>query len=767
MTPQKRALLVNWTLVIAAVAALVVVVVTERVWTSEELTARSEHLVVGFRAREVERIVVTAGDKRVVVERGGTTGAATMAGDLGNSTVRNTASDELGARWVATEPFQGEAEEAAVDSLLRAIEFATVLRQVPNDGFDRARAGLDTPAHVIELHLGSTRTRVRFGGQAPTPANARYVEVAGEGTVNKGVYVISATTADELRVAPDEFRIRQLVPYAASKLRSVHLRTPADPTADGPVQLELTSDEGLWTVELNGTSVRLAHSAWERLFAAFARSHADIILEPETARTDTPLGPEQIEVVLTPTADNQAAARLRFGGVCPLDEKLELAIRLEPEPLAACVKPLFLQSFLTEPSTLADLSLFSFQPDEVEEWTVTQDDAVLEVARRADGWIMRRPQAGLVERQLGNARLDQLLELSGELLAERPPATELLSEVRMRSGGESNQQVREQRVEVYLTQGYGGQSDVFEIIVRRLQDGAWLRLPARGLRLLTPDALLLKQTQVVELDAKAISGFSLRTAEWTQNVAVSDSGDVCRYRIPQAATVDRALCSDAVDALRNLRAQAWVSEQDTGEFGLQKPRVQAQVQTTTDAGYEIVVGALAVGGGYYARLQSDPAVFTVARSFVDTITTLMLDRSPFMLQPEKLEALTLVTPERTVTLRRLGQEFVQRSAAGDGSTGLKLSRGQIEAVMDALSLLRPEAAVALVGVFDAQSNRRYGFERPLLEVRPSDGTGWIVGAGDVYRDVSIFYARIRGSEAGAVFALPRQAVHRILDALSG
>lgn len=754
MKPQRRALIVNGFLVLAALTSVALVVLTDRAWTTAELSARAEHLVVGFRSHEVRRFTITEGDKTVIVERDGEVVPTQTAPTPEGSDAEGGAPAH---RWVVREPFQGEAEEAAADALLRAVEFATVLRAVPEPSVDRAAFGLDQPERVIELELGESKTRLRFGAAAPSPEGARYVEVAGEGTRNKGVFVISRTTAEELHVAPDEFRIRQLIPYAASKLRSVTL------LAAGVPALELKRQRDVWTVQMEGQWLRLEAAARERLFTAFARSHADLILPSEFPHPSE-LTAEQVEVQLTPMAPGAQPLRLRFGGPCPDDPQLELALRLSPDPLAACVKPLFIRSFIEEAGALVDTALFSFLSNEVEQWRIMAPDQTLEVARRENGWWMRQPQQGRVEAGLGNARLESLLELRGEL-SSPPEGFELRSTVITDTGGETEEQVRTERVEVYLPPGSSA-TVISDLYVKRLQDSAWLKLPPHALHQLTPDALLLKDTQLSAIDAKQFSSFTVTTPQWSHEVEVRE--ERCSFRRPEGMAMDQALCQEAIEALGNLRARAWVSEGDTGKFGLQTPRVQATWQTGSEQA-ALTIGERSPDGGYYARVASEPAVFTVSRSMVDTLTTLLLDRSPFMLQPEDVRRLTLLTSQYGVALRRLGQSFVQTplTASHAGRAEIKLSPGQIEALVDALSFVRPEAAVAMgAGTSRAAQDRRYGFDRPLLRVLSSDGTGWVVGAGDIYRDVSIYYARLIGGADDAVFALPRQSVQRILDVLS-
>jgi hypothetical protein len=69
----------------------------------------------------------------------------------------------------------------------------------PGDGTPRvthlaeggAQFGLDDPMLVIHVDMGNMRYRLRLGVEAPSPKGAHYLEIAGEGTPNKAVVLVS------------------------------------------------------------------------------------------------------------------------------------------------------------------------------------------------------------------------------------------------------------------------------------------------------------------------------------------------------------------------------------------------------------------------------------------------------------------------------------------------------------------------------------------------------------------------------------------------
>jgi hypothetical protein len=743
-------------LVVAGVAALVVLL-TQTLWTSAEREARSTHLVVGFRTDEVDRIEVLAPGKRVLIERD-----APVGQDLGR--VEQGAESETPARFRVIEPFQGEAEEAAVDGFLRAVELATTIRRVDDATFDRSAAGLDTPGHLVHLTMGKVEVRLRFGNEAPSPKGAWYVEVAGQGVANKGVYVISQSTAVDLRVTPDAFRVKQLVPYGASGLREVVLRQIALPD----VRLHYDDSHAGWRVNYGARQVRVNRLAWERLFAAFSRSELERVVDLDTL-SNRPSSAVEVEFV--PKNGEHPATKIVFGGQCPGSPELDLATRIAPDKVAGCTRALHLDTFVGQPESLVDEGLLSFRTDEIEEVVVSRGEQVLELARKDAAWVMRRPQEGTVEREVGQAFIQTLASLGGELSAP-PERFETDVKVVVRTGGDTQASVREQVFELTVPNAEG-------VFVHRMDDDVWLKVAPGVAQRLLPFDLLLRKSALNSFEAKELKNIVLATPAWLQRVSISEQGKGCTLEAPAGYEIEPSLCLDVIDALRTLRAQSWVAASRDGQFGFESPTARVEWTLQDNNPRVLVVGGKAKGGAYYAILDESGPVFTLGDTFVRAFTTLLVSRAAFALDPELLQSVNVQTRERKVALTRLGDDFVVKNITSNERAFDAL---QVRALVDALSLLKPEAAVELVGALTPAraprpsgglSKAQLGLATPVLEVMAVQSgangeavtTHFKVGIGDVYRDVSVFYAEPITDEPHALFVLPRASVARVLEAL--
>lgn len=787
-TPQVRRRWVNWSLVVAATLSVGAAIATRNTWSSAERMVRGDHLVVGYRDAEIRRVTLSTSGQRLVLERAESQTNPSNGLPSANDDLADLADEGTEPRWQFVEPYQGEADEAAVDALLRAIEFAPFLRKVDEANFDRHAAGLDAPVQSIELEMGEVRTRLHVGANAPVPANARYVEVGGEGTANKGVYVVSESTAKELLVSPDAFRVRQVVPYGATSLERVTLR-------HGGAQVVLVAGpSGDWRIEVGGKSVRLDRDAVQRLFATLARSRAEHfvsnVTEPAAASVDA---------TFVPKSKDKPALRVRFGGVCPTDSSLELARADVPGAAAACTVPLHLDSFVTQLPELLERRLFSQRLDGVEELALAAGERRLELSRRQEGWTMRTPRAGTVDRDVGDAFVESILDVKGELVPKPEGALSPFATLTVLEAGADDRSERREVVTVFGASAAAGATNeaAAPLFAQRAADDVWLLLSSKQRTLFVPNGLLLESPQLLELDAPHIGSVRIETREWVQAFDNVGKPPECKMSEPAGYRADSALCLDVVDELRVLRAKRWVAENDNGSFGFNQPTLRVAFTTRSPGGEPpahehpsadghdheqspqdpetgpgqppdtvaaervLLVGGRAADGAYYAQLSPNPAVFTLRASVVDALSALVVDRSAFLFDPQTVQSLVLRAGAREVTLRRLGDQLTGTDVADQAT------------LVDALSMLRPEGAVALVKSGKAEAAPEvYGFQRPILDVKMTRRVDdrmqedrWVVGRGDVFRDVAIFYVMPVSTQPSAVFVVPRQIVQRVLDAL--
>lgn len=796
MTSTRRSLITNWTLVGIAFALIITVVFTSDAITSSESESRKRHLLVRFSAEDVAGISITSPDGDVQIQRS-----------------KNSATTD---RWLLAPPLAGPAEEAVVDQLIRNARFATWLRQVETAAVDRRAMGFDRPTQVVEFQLAERRYRLRLGDLAPSPAGARYLEVAGEGAPNKGIYVVSGSTAKDFELSPSDFLERQLVPLAGSELSRLvlthgkvqlafsrydahfRLSTEGDSAGAGSAGDD-TGSEGVNAGKAGVDGMRVDRFRMDRLLAAAARLQAKPLVDVERAKR---LQQSEDLVRLEFHADERPKDKSRLlpsqvnvtvGGVCPDDPTLRLAVRHQPEPRAGCVPNSDLPVLVGSAAQWVDRRLFQARADEIEEVRIVEGNRTLELARSDDGLIMREPTAGRVEPDVGRQRLSELSELTGTMVTDpvdRASALQQLvasqEKIRLTRTMPAPESTSNEVVRLSPRDGGGW-------YVQREDDGAVLAVSARATPLFAANALLIKSRQLLDIPAENV--LRVTTTYPQQELKQVRRGAYELVR-PSGYEVDGALAYDLVAALSQLRVERWVAEASTPAMGLSEagdrrhsldllggPRPARRVTISHQQGsLDLLVGARAPGGGYFAQLAESPEVFTLRGSLVELLSLWLLDRSLFMIDGSVAQTVRLRSSKgASARFESDGAQLVLRESSPELD-----SRSAAE-VLDALSLLRAEAAVSLEG-----AKAHHGFAAPLLEVEwttrepskpdaarqpssarvqadspaspePTEKTvRWQIGAGDSFRGLSIYYGRVLGDPA--LYALPRESVQRILAA---
>jgi Domain of unknown function (DUF4340) len=741
LTHRRRQLVTNVFWVVLALVATTLVALTSKTPTSAEQLARSHHLLSVFRPEDVSRVTLEKAGQRYVMGRTAAAGQAPEA--------------EPRARWQWLEPFQGDAEETAVDQLLRSVEFATWLRQLPDADVDRAALGLDSPSCVVSVDMGEVRWRVRVANAVPGGNGARYVEVTGEGTPNKGVFVVSESTAKDLDPNPEDLRIRQLIPYSGAALQRIS-------ALRGEQRVELVRSgrqefrfEGAWA------GARVGREALDRVLLAFARTDMQHFVPDDQAQATQAAAQSQVlQLRLVPREATAATAVVFIGGDCPMDSKLVLARRSEPRPTAGCIAKTDLASAFDAPQALVDRALFQTRLDETERVTIVAGERRLELVRAGDAFEMRSPAQGAVEKDAGEQRVSQIVSARGvvepvgdvttglERFGLAPPAaTVTIEEASAEPDGER------ESIELGTPVTMNGTDARVSYYARRASDGLVLRIGAGTREAFSVDALLLRARQLWELTSAEVREVKVevagRRSRLTQVAAGGFALEVTdgTTAAPVQYAADASLAVEWLEAVRQLRAVRWVSEIDDGRFGFDRPRLSFWV-TDSAVSRQVIVGAVAPQG-YFAKLANADGVFVLARNVVATLETLILDRSVFMLDPERLGELTVRHSGREFTWHRLGRELEQEP--GD----LELPPAAVEALVEALSLVRPEAAITLDGPRAA-----HGLAEPLLEVRFSSEDvavpvrRWSVGARGIHQNQAVYYARLQGQSAVYVIAAP-------------
>ena len=737
MASVARRQVVNIALAVVAVGLVVAVVVTTGHVTTSEKVARQKNVLGAWRQDDLDRIEIDrTGKQKLVLER--------------------EPPDDAGLTgWRMLAPIHGEAEDFALDKLLGALQFATAVRRIKPGEVDDKAFGLGSPRMVVRLAMGRIHYKLELGKPAVSPKGAAYLRVGGQNAPHPGVVIAEQGLVKALSINADELRGRQMMPYMSTEL--AHLTLEGE---GGTRRLRRAKGWNGWRFDGMQHDYAVGRAALDRVLLQFARTKADHFISAKSAHKAQD-GAQTLRVTMQPSDKKDPQGVVTVGGACPDSRNDIVAMREKPDPAFACVPGNVMQGLSTPADALLDRGLFSLHQDEVESLAVIQGKKKLELERKQKGFLMRSPEQTDVALEAGNKRIQRLLAVRGKLL-ESPDLEKLglsppAGHITLKSAAENESKVITETVLL------GKPASDGSVAVQRNNDGAVLELDRESARTLTADASLLRKRQILDFSASELSAIDLHMGSVHEALVRTGAGSY-DLTSPVGFDVDAGLASDLAEALGSLAADRWVADRDDGSFGLDKPVVRvALTLEKKEAGTEqhtLVVGSR-TSRGNFASMKGDQGVFVLPRSTVETLQTLLFDRSKFVVRPGMAARITLQGPDAKVVLEKRGTAYVQSG----GST--QLSPAAIQQITDALSSMRAETALHVGPARPAE-----GFEKPALGVRveleASDGgrpitTTWHVGKGDSWRDVSMYYARVDG--VNATFAITRSKVKRLLDAL--
>jgi hypothetical protein len=557
-----------------------------------------------------------------------------------------------------------EGDEAAIDKLAAAIEYATVLRDVPAGSF-----GLDAPRLRGAIVVRGERQAFAIGSEAPGAPGTAYVQVAGG-----PVRVASAAFVAEVLAPASRLFDRRVVPYLSIETKRVELARGAAP----PLAFERTDDR-LW--HLAGRADRVARPASDAFWAAIA----DLTSERELPEGAWSEGGDALTVSLAPR-DGRPTAVLAMRVGCKDGPGATLRLT-GPRTRVVCVgRGAYDRLAAIDVASLVDHAPIASRPDEIQALRVTVGGESFEVARVGSGFRVR----GAEEREVPGELHEDVTAWFEELGRAATPAPA----AKVAAGEPLG------TIEVYAAEREPAEvlailaRDAEGAILRRNADGALLAVgPALALRL-DPRGAWLRPRNVFEggLASRAVQRVELACDGVREVVARGPGG--WSFVEPAGAPVDAARALDVATKLLGARADRWLD-------GAEVPRntaCRAAVVVEGDAGP--IRAELRIGerreGAFVASAEGLPGAFLLPKATRDLATVSLVDRN---LGPGDLGeafAVTLSRGKRDAILERTPKGFRLRGAPENAALPERVTALVAGLVADAV--LHPGAPVTADGL---------------------------------------------------------------------
>jgi len=712
-------------MVVLACASTLLVFTTRDLAGTNDTAERGQNLLASFRSEDVTRLELIASGPKLAIERGPEASGS--------------------AQFRLVEPVKEIADPAPVDKFLSALGNARALRPV-EQGPSPTALGLQKPALRVSVQTAKRSYQLALGGNAPTPAGARYLQISVDHEAPK-VMVVAKAVADDLAVELDTFRLRSLVAVNEADVARIGIASPK-------LNIGLQRSSGTnFLIDVEQSKLLANRETLKTLFFQLSRLTASAFLSESEAETALGRSPAHFEIEL-----KEAKSKLIFevGGSCPGDPSQLVVVRRAPDIQRACAPRELEATLELAPSDFIDRRAFSLHADEVEELDIEGGKGKFALVRKGSGFVLHTGSETTVELEAGNQRITELLEAEGERVPFEPgklnaygldPAP---SSVTLRSSAARDADVVRQVVRV------GNRDQAGNLLVYREQDGVLLRIPRELSRGFSIDSTLLYARKLTEF---GLSNFVFAEIEHKQaRQVLRRTNDALRLEEPKGFDADGVLSSDLVQTLGALTAERFVADHDDGTFGLQHASLRVHFAFKNAEGVK-VERHLRFGDetalGVFASVEDDGPVFILARSVRDTCQLSLLNRAVFPTSSDAFNGITLEAHGRSLRLVRQGERLM---VSPFGS----FPQDRVPQLLDALGDLRPEAALHTGPPLASE-----GFSAPSLTLRLSPRVGPVqtvsFGAGDSWRSTSVFYVRV--SDVDATFVMAQSKVRALSDAL--
>lgn len=229
-----------------------------------------------------------------------------------------------------------------------------------------------------------------------------------------------------------------------------------------------------------------------------------------------------------------------------------------------------------------------------------------------------------------------------------------------------------------------------------------------------------KKEKVFNVESDKIEEISIKSESGEQTL-LRKSGTDWQIVSPAPGKPDAAEVSGLTTNLSTLEMQSVVDENpaDLKEFGLAQPRVEVSFKSGGQSQTLQIGRKTPPGSDLYAKRANDKKVFLIA-SYLDSTfnrkTFDLRDKTVVHIDRDKLDAIEVVTPERTIRFAKANGEW-QTTAPVQGRADFSA----VEGLSGRLSGLQMKS-IAAPEAKDPAEMKKFGLEKPAATVRLGTGS---------------------------------------------
>jgi hypothetical protein len=226
-----------------------------------------------------------------------------------------------------------------------------------------------------------------------------------------------------------------------------------------------------------------------------------------------------------------------------------------------------------------------------------------------------------------------------------------------------------------------------------------------------------KKEKVFNVESDKIDEISIK-AEAGDQTTLRKSGSSWQIVAPVNAKPDDAEVSGLTSNLSSVEMQSVVDENaaDLKEFGLAEPRVRVTFKAGGQSQTLEIGNKTPPGSDLYAKRASDKKVFLIA-SYLDSTfnrkTFDLRDKAAIRVDRDKLDALEVITPDRTLRFAKANNEW-QMTAPSAGRADFSA----VEALTGRIAGLQMKS----IAEAEASDLKKYGLDKPTATVKIGSGS---------------------------------------------
>ena len=548
----------------------------DRYQASTGQVEREGRRVFRIKADDIERLDISAGDKRIVFAR------------------------EEDGEWRMTKPLDYGADNAVLKTVCNRLEALGAKRTIPAGEMNAAKErefGLEKPRIRVRFTAGKRNLELDLGKDTPL-GNRLYARAGGTGDV----YIVPKAIYNVLDKKPDDFRDRSVIKFDLDRISRAEIRR-------GGETLKFKREGEKWLVE--GPVSGLGNP--DKISGALRKVRnlriRDFITDKPKNLADYGLDKPAYEVVVW-DEKGQSSKAVQFG---KKKGERQVYARREGSDTVFTVSEWGIKDLAAPAGDFREKKITRLSPSSIRKVAIRRGKERLELVRKGKKWTMSAPEKRDADETDVRALLRKLTGLSAEeFVAE---GAKNLDRYGLGAGATvitlTPEEGKPETITIGKTLDRGK-----AVYLLRGKSNEVVTVASGFLKDVSTDPLAFRKKRIMDFKASDAVRISLSRRGKAPVVCEKVGGKRWKAINPGGAEVREGDINVLLTTLGNLHARRFIASSPSSlkKYGLEKPLLTVAVDVEKagkKSTEELVVGKKAGKELYYAKRGGETAVFTI------------------------------------------------------------------------------------------------------------------------------------------------------------